>query len=124
MATPKPKLRFGYFTAPFHPAGQNPTLALDRDLELVQWLDRLGFDEAWIDSVLCTTCNDCLNVNRAMFVYNENKQAVIADIDAGPYADLVIAAEKCPARCIHPGKPQDPSEPNLDALIARAAEFN
>ena len=41
------RMRFGFFTAPFHPAGQNPTLALERDLELVQWLDRLGFDEAW-----------------------------------------------------------------------------
>lgn len=42
------RLRFGVFLAPFHPPGENPTLALERDLELVQWLDRLGYDEAWI----------------------------------------------------------------------------
>lgn len=41
-------LRFGIFLAPFHPAGQNPTRALQRDLELIQHLDRLGYDEAWI----------------------------------------------------------------------------
>ena len=41
-------LRFGIFMAPFHPAGQNPTLALERDLELIVRLDELGFDEAWI----------------------------------------------------------------------------
>ncbi|MGA2521364.1 MAG: LLM class flavin-dependent oxidoreductase [Acidimicrobiales bacterium] len=41
-------LRFGMFLAPFHPVGQNPTLALERDLELVVRLDELGFDEAWI----------------------------------------------------------------------------
>jgi limonene 1,2-monooxygenase len=41
-------LRFGTFLAPFHPAGENPTLALQRDLELCEHLDRLGFDEAWI----------------------------------------------------------------------------
>ena len=41
-------LRFGIFLAPFHPVGQNPTLALERDLELIEYLDRLGFDEAWI----------------------------------------------------------------------------
>src|ERR671914_636828 len=41
-------LRFGIFLAPFHPVGQNPTLALERDLELIGWLDELGFDEAWI----------------------------------------------------------------------------
>lgn len=42
------KLRFGAFIAPFHPIDENPTLAIQRDLELVQWMDQLGFDEAWI----------------------------------------------------------------------------
>ncbi len=42
------RLRFGIFMAPFHPAGENPTLALERDLDLVVHLDRLGWDEAWI----------------------------------------------------------------------------
>jgi limonene 1,2-monooxygenase len=41
-------MRFGLFMAPFHPTGQNPTLALERDLELLEHLDRLGFHEAWI----------------------------------------------------------------------------
>ena len=40
--------RFGIFLAPFHRPDQNPTLALERDIELLQWLDTLGFDEAWI----------------------------------------------------------------------------
>ncbi|MDB5466184.1 MAG: luciferase-like protein [Phenylobacterium sp.] len=43
-----PRLRFGAFIAPFHPVDENPTLAIQRDLELVQWLDELGYDEAWI----------------------------------------------------------------------------
>ena len=41
------RLRFGIFMAPFHKPGINPTLALEQDLELVQWLDRCGYDEAW-----------------------------------------------------------------------------
>lgn len=41
-------LRFGVFLAPFHPVGQNPTLALERDLDLLCHIDSLGFDEAWI----------------------------------------------------------------------------
>ena len=41
-------MTFGTFMAPFHRVGENPTLALERDLELLQWLDALGFDEAWI----------------------------------------------------------------------------
>ena len=41
------RLNFGIFMAPFHRAGENPTLALQRDLELVQSLDQLGYDEVW-----------------------------------------------------------------------------
>jgi limonene 1,2-monooxygenase len=41
-------MKFGIFLGPFHRVGENPTLALDRDLELVEWLDYLGYDEAWI----------------------------------------------------------------------------
>ena len=41
------RMRFGIFLAPFHRAGINPTLALEQDLELIQWLDRCGYDEAW-----------------------------------------------------------------------------
>ena len=47
MAAPK-RMKFGVFMAPFHRVGENPTLALERDLELLQWLDTLGFDEAWV----------------------------------------------------------------------------
>jgi limonene 1,2-monooxygenase len=42
------RMKFGVFMAPFHRPGENPTLALERDLELIQWLDLLGFDEAYI----------------------------------------------------------------------------
>lgn len=49
MSTPfGPAMRFGAFIAPFHPVGENPHLALRRDFELVEWLDQLGYDEAWI----------------------------------------------------------------------------
>jgi alkanesulfonate monooxygenase SsuD/methylene tetrahydromethanopterin reductase-like flavin-dependent oxidoreductase (luciferase family) len=42
------RLRFGTFLAPFHAPGQNPTLAMQRDLRLIEHLDALGYDEAWI----------------------------------------------------------------------------
>jgi hypothetical protein len=59
-----------------------------------------------------------------MFVYDENKQAYIADISAGTYHDLVEAAETCQVCIIHPGKPKNPDEPGLDELIKRAELFN
>ena len=41
-------LRHGIFLAPFHSMNENPTLAMERDLQLCEWLDELGFHEAWI----------------------------------------------------------------------------
>jgi limonene 1,2-monooxygenase len=41
-------LRSGIFLAPFHNINENPTLALERDMELLQLLDRLNYNEAWI----------------------------------------------------------------------------
>ena len=101
------------------PAAAEPEPAPEPEPE-----EELSFDEPWLDTASCTTCDDCMGVNKMMFVYNDDKQAIIRDPRAGPFADLVEAAEICPAQCIHPGKPLDPSEPGLEELIARAAPFN
>ena len=42
------QMKFGIFLGPFHSTAENPTLALERDLDLIVLLDKLGFDEAWI----------------------------------------------------------------------------
>lgn len=42
------RMTFGTFIAPYHAVGENPMLAMRRDLELIQWCDELGFDEAWV----------------------------------------------------------------------------
>ncbi|HEY7268530.1 MAG TPA: LLM class flavin-dependent oxidoreductase [Dehalococcoidia bacterium] len=42
------RMKFGIFMAPFHRVGENPTLAFERDMALIEHLDRLDFDEAWI----------------------------------------------------------------------------
>jgi len=59
-----------------------------------------------------------------MFAYNAEKQAYIADPDAGTYRQLVEAAEGCQVSIIHPGKPRNPKESGLDDLLIRAANFN
>ncbi|MBM3664342.1 MAG: LLM class flavin-dependent oxidoreductase [Actinobacteria bacterium] len=41
-------MRFGAFLAPFHDPRENPTLALERDLDLIVHMDRLGFGEVWV----------------------------------------------------------------------------
>lgn len=80
--------------------------------------------DPWIETFRCTSCNECTNLNPNGFKYDGNKQAYIADAGACTFAQLVTAAEKCPAKCIHPGKPLNPAEPGLEALLVRAAPFN
>jgi hypothetical protein len=77
-------------------------------------------DEAYIETPRCSTCNECTQINSKMFVYDRNKQAYIADINAGTYMQLVEAAESCQVSVIHPGKPRNPNEPGLEELLKRA----
>ncbi|MGD8413935.1 MAG: ferredoxin, partial [Candidatus Latescibacterota bacterium] len=115
-AGPKP-------AAPPETAGETAAPAEEK-VEEEEEEEAVSFDEPYIDTPLCTSCNDCMKVNAQVFLYNENKQAYLGDLSKATYEQLVRAAEKCPVHIIHPGKPKDPNEPNLDELVARAAKFN
>jgi len=80
-------------------------------------------DEPYIETPRCSTCEECVKINNRMFIYNKDKQAYIADINAGTYRELVEAAEACQVSIIHPGKPRNPQEPGLEELLARAEPF-
>jgi len=80
-------------------------------------------DVAYIETPRCTTCNECTQINDKLFAYNENKQAYIANPDAGTYAQMLEAAESCQISIIHPGKPRNPNEPGLNDLLKRAEAF-
>jgi ferredoxin len=80
-------------------------------------------DEPYIETIRCSTCNECTQINPRMFAYNDNKQAYIADLKAGTYKQLVEAAESCQVSIIHPGKPWDPDEPGMAELLERAKPF-
>ncbi|MHB1194622.1 MAG: 2-oxoacid:acceptor oxidoreductase family protein [Longimicrobiales bacterium] len=80
--------------------------------------------EAYIESARCTSCNECTNLNPRLFSYNESKQAYVKDVHAGTFAQLVQAAERCPAGIIHPGDPVNPKEKDLAKWIKRAEPFN
>src|SRR5260221_11505762 len=41
------RLKFGAFLAPHHPIGEHPMLQFRRDLDFVEQLDALGYDEFW-----------------------------------------------------------------------------
>lgn len=118
LGHPKPAQETNDVEPPEPAAEEAPTPSEDNSGDTIE------FDDPWIDSALCTSCNDCMNINPLLFVYNDNKQAQMGDPDAGTYAQLVKAAKQCPARCIHPGKPRNPDEPGLEELMAEAKPFN
>lgn len=82
-----------------------------------------GYLAPWIDVEGCTTCDECTNLNSKIFAYNDKKKAYIKDPKGGSYKDIVRAAEKCTAKVIHPGYPEDRSVKGIGKLIKRAEKF-
>ena len=82
------------------------------------------YEEAHIETFRCTTCDECTKRNNKLFVYNENKQAEIGDLGAGTYRQMVESAEACKVAIIHPGKPWNAEEADLEELTKRAEPFN
>ncbi len=86
--------------------------------------DSDGYMAPWIDTDLCTSCDECIKINPEVFQYNEDKKAFIKDPLAGPYKDLVKSAERCTARVIHPGLPKDRSAKDIAKWIQRGEKYN
>lgn len=105
--------------APAAPAQEQPAPAAAPEED-----ESVVIDDAYIDTPLCTSCNECTQLNPRIFAYNGNKQAEIKDASAGPFSDIVTAAELCPVHIIHPGKPLNPDEPGVDEWIKRAQRYN
>ncbi len=81
------------------------------------------YEPVWIETPECTACDECVEINPAIFAYNDEKKAIIVNPKAGSYLDIVKAAEKCTAEVIHPGTPFNLNEANIDKLIKRAEKF-
>ena len=104
----------GIPAAPAESPGARPVLAAVPD----------DYMAPWLDTEECTACDECILVNSQIFAYNDDKKAYIKSANAGPYRDLVKAAEKCTAEIIHPGLPRDRSEKDIDKWIKRGEKFN
>jgi pyruvate-ferredoxin/flavodoxin oxidoreductase len=120
---PKPGADGGPPPAPGGPESGEATLTAAPSAPAAAEDDGLAL-EPYIDSAMCTSCNECTNLNGQMFAYDGNKQAYIKDPKAGTFAQLVQAAEKCPAGIIHPGTPLNPKEKDLEKWVKRAEKFN
>ena len=102
-------------------AAEKPPAAPEEESAEVE--DVAGGIEPYIDTELCTTCNECTNLNPKMFAYSDDKKAYVKDPHAGTFQQLVIAAERCTAGIIHPGTPLDPDEEDLEKWVKRAERF-
>ena len=108
---------------PAAPGDQPPVAAAVPDTLAAEDEAAPNPDIAYIETVRCSSCNECTLASPKMFAYDQNKQAFITDLKAGSYRQLVEAAESCQVSVIHPGKPWNPDEPGLDELIERARPF-
>ena len=82
-----------------------------------------SYEPVWVDTPECTACDECININAGIFGYNDAKKVIVLNPAGGPFKDIVKAAEKCTAGCIHPGTPSNPNEAGVDKLVARAAKY-
>jgi len=81
------------------------------------------FDPVWIETPECTACDECIDLAPETFQYNDDKMAFITNPTGNSYKDIVKAAEKCTAECIHPGTPWNMSEKDLEKLTKRAEKY-
>ncbi|WP_220473411.1 2-oxoacid:acceptor oxidoreductase family protein [Flagellimonas lutimaris] len=78
----------------------------------------------WLETDECSSCDECIKLNPNIFAYNEDNKAYIKNPKAGPYEDLVKAAEKCTAGVIHPGLPAEQSGKDIEKWISRGEKYN
>jgi pyruvate-ferredoxin/flavodoxin oxidoreductase len=122
LDTPTGESQIGATTAPNISAGPAVNAAVNAAGEHGSATD--GYMAPWIETARCTSCDECIKINPKIFVYNEQKKAVIKDPQGGPYQDLVKAAERCTAQVIHPGLPKNRSEKGIEKWIARGEKRN
>jgi len=88
------RMRFGVFHAPYHlPMGQNPTLSLQRDIEFIQHLDRLGIDPLEQRNALeeDTDVLKRLLAGETVSIKTDRYTLVEARTQLRPYSDFEVA---------------------------------
>jgi pyruvate-ferredoxin/flavodoxin oxidoreductase len=81
------------------------------------------YEPVWVETPECTACDECTDLAPKTFRYNDDNKVVVIDPKGSPYKDLVKAAEKCTAGCLHPGTPWDAGEKDAEKLMQRAEKY-
>jgi limonene 1,2-monooxygenase len=91
------RMRFGIFLPPHHvPVGQDPTWSLQRDVQLVQTIDAMGYEEAWFGEH--HSCGVELIGDPALFIAHVAQVTKYIKLGAGilslPYHNPFIVADR------------------------------
>jgi len=81
------------------------------------------YEPVWVETPECTACDECTDLAPKTFQYNEQKQAIVINPQGSAYRDIVKAAEKCTAGCLHPGTPWNTNEKDAEKLMQRAEKY-
>ncbi len=81
------------------------------------------YEPVWIETPECTACDECTTIAPGIFAYNDEGKAEVVNPKGGSYKDIVRAAEKCTAGCLHPGTPWNLNEKEIDKWIQRAEKY-
>ena len=103
---------------------ESPELTRGCDEGLFEELDPalFGNPDDFIEGAI-QPCGVGFFVWSTVLAYNADKQAFIKNPRGGTFRDLVVAAESCTAKIIHPGTPWNPAESDLESLRERARAF-
>jgi pyruvate-ferredoxin/flavodoxin oxidoreductase len=82
-----------------------------------------AYEPVWVETPECTACDECIALAPKTFQYDASGKAVVVDPRGSAYRDLVKAAEKCTAGCLHPGTPWRADEKDAAKLMQRAERF-
>ena len=81
------------------------------------------YEPVWVETPECTACDECTDLAPKTFQYNEQKQAIVINPQGSAYRDIVKAAEKCTAGCLHPGTPWNINDKDAEKLMQRAEKY-
>jgi pyruvate-ferredoxin/flavodoxin oxidoreductase len=81
------------------------------------------YEPVWVETPECTACDECTDLAPGTFQYNDDNKVVVVNPQGSPYKDIVKAAEKCTAGCLHPGTPWQADEKDAEKLMRRAEKY-
>jgi pyruvate-ferredoxin/flavodoxin oxidoreductase len=82
-----------------------------------------AWEAVWIETPECTACDECVEIAPGIFRYNAEKKVEVINPKGGAFKDIVKAAEKCTAGCIHPGTPWNAGEKDVETWLKRAQKY-